>query len=228
MARKKKSRGPSKKANATTKRPTRNPSKIGFLDLPPELRNQIYELALTLNRRGFCPVQLLTTCKQINAEATSYLYDNKIKIAFDAARSYARYSGSDYAVLQIAGVQIEFQQPHCNIAWPPFLRKARRISFRALNSVNTIHDVEVALHSLCSFLGNQHELRKFEVRFTVCDDGSDRRPDVSSTHLIDRPNLRLVVRDTRPPKGLWTDKATGLRCSANTLARSADGCIIIH
>lgn len=48
--------------------------KKGFLDLPPELRNVIYELCLDIGNPCICPT-LLATSKKINAEGTPVFHE---------------------------------------------------------------------------------------------------------------------------------------------------------
>jgi hypothetical protein len=85
MARKRKSRGAPKEGSKPERQPE-NAFKLRILDLSAETRKRIYELALTLKERGGCSTNLLLTCKQINEEATPYLYNNTAKLHFHTAR----------------------------------------------------------------------------------------------------------------------------------------------
>jgi hypothetical protein len=50
-----------------------------FLDLPREIRNMIYEYSLkVLPGQTTCHPQILATCKQINREASGFLYDDNV------------------------------------------------------------------------------------------------------------------------------------------------------
>ncbi|KAF2007703.1 hypothetical protein P154DRAFT_996 [Amniculicola lignicola CBS 123094] len=70
------------------------PDKIGFLDLPAELRNKVYRYCLVSNQpfhfdhpSNFCRSSaLLRTCKVIHSEACSVLYGEN-KFVFDRNRS---------------------------------------------------------------------------------------------------------------------------------------------
>ena len=54
---------------------------VRFLELPPELRNKVYQELLVLHDSFTAHPQILRTCKLINNEASSTLYgDNLIEI----------------------------------------------------------------------------------------------------------------------------------------------------
>jgi hypothetical protein len=187
------------------------------LDLSAELRNQIYESALTFDLYGGCRCtsQLLATCKQISTEATSYLYDNTVIITLDSASQLR----DDEAMLHIFDEVKYILQPQCKIKWPPLLRKFRSLSFMADNNVNSINEIEMVLHSMFSFLGGKNSLRRLKLVFLADPMGFDmpsREPDIFSIRLLDKPNLDVMIYGSSRPQSLWTDKITGVDRNARS------------
>jgi hypothetical protein len=204
-------------------RKTTNVAKFRFLDLSAELRNQIYEIALTLNEDAECSTNLLLVCKQINQEATSYLYDNTVEIEFYAGSIDSW--GEESAAVYVAGGQIEFEQPQCDINWPSFLRRICNLKFQACNNCNSVYEIEGVLYSLFSFLGSRHELHKLELDFPTDDYGFDRVPDIFSVRLLNRPDLELVIKGAHQPRPLVRDKETGIRRNAKN---SHEACHLMY
>lgn len=151
-----------------------------FLDLPPELRTNIYKELLILQNSFTCWPQILATCNSINEEASNVLYgDNllEVKIYQDGVYVHGEkcgsYSTDEYG--RYTAIRYKKKEVDQVIEWPQFLRRAQ---FLQLSVVNyqcqaarwNIHlspstgPICYIINSLCSFLHEGGKLRLFELQ----------------------------------------------------------------
>ncbi|KAF1819437.1 uncharacterized protein K489DRAFT_383659 [Dissoconium aciculare CBS 342.82] len=189
-----------------------------FFGLSAELRNHIYEDALTLCTRGKCDAQLLSTCKCIHQEATSILYSNIFIVGYLPSPP-SNHSGADVLVFQ---EDMDFIQPRGQIKWPKFLRKARHLRFVAPNNAGTVYEIEFLLHSLCSFLGGRHNLQVLELDFVnyTCSKPAPRPVETFAIRLLDKPDLKLKLKNANKPQSLFRDGHTILSRNASTVTEA--------
>ncbi|KAK4956731.1 hypothetical protein LTR10_006259 [Elasticomyces elasticus] len=181
------------------------PDRLSFLDLPAELRNQVYEELLpTIETKWMYPfgevrvnstdkasTAFMATCKQVHEEAASILY------AVDSHRVYISSSGT-VKFLDRTTASVDVQNAN----------------FAALNQVKVLHlhvsandsravcDVQDALFKLFDHLRPNHKLHTLEVSINV-DTANDRYSgyemfNSNYAERMFRQNLMREFADIRP------------------------------
>ncbi|KAK3656842.1 hypothetical protein LTR56_002823 [Elasticomyces elasticus] len=181
------------------------PGKVSFLDLPAELRNQVYEELLpTLETKWIYPLgevrvnstdkastAFMATCKQIHEEAASILY------AVDSHRVYISSTGAiDFLEKTTAFIDVQ------------------NANYAALNQVKVLHlhisandsrsvcDVQDALFKFLDHLRPNHKLHTLEVGINI-DTANDRYGgyEMFNSNYAERmfkQNLMREFADIRP------------------------------
>ncbi|KAK4902909.1 hypothetical protein LTR27_000848 [Elasticomyces elasticus] len=179
--------------------------KVSFLDLPAELRNQMYEELLPtvetiwiyplgevrVNSTDKASTAFMATCRQVHEEAASILY------AVDSHRVYISSSGA-----------IEFLEKTTAFV------SVQSANFAALNQVKVLHlhtsandsrtvcDVQDALFKLFEHLRSNHKLHTLEVSINIdtADDcyGGYEMFNSNYAERMFKQNLMREFADIRP------------------------------
>lgn len=141
-----------------------------FLGLTPEMRNMVYEELLVIGKKGHCYPQILATCKQIQKEATSELYNDNwlvVKIGWQGVKLLTQ------AQAQWCLHPLETPRDIAGIEWPAVLRKFGYVEIHAAfnegKAMRTDHmqNQEVilnnVLYSMASFLRSTGALRRIDI-----------------------------------------------------------------
>ncbi|KAK5710231.1 hypothetical protein LTR17_019066 [Elasticomyces elasticus] len=200
-----------KKANANTKSPpgvmpavssAAVQGKVSFLDLPPELRNQVYEELLptieyfvhSKDRKPKNPetsTTFIATCKQVHEEAASTLYGGDhhayinrtggVQVFLEKTTACTRVSSARFAALnQVKVLSLEI----------------------STNDTRTMCDVQDTLFQFLEHLRPNHKLHTLEIRISVSM-ANDRNGDyvVYNSNYAERmfkQNLMREFADIRP------------------------------
>ncbi|GAB7344308.1 hypothetical protein MBLNU457_2175t1 [Dothideomycetes sp. NU457] len=91
-----------KKPEPNTKPATEPPKKLGFLDLPPEIRNQIYGYAIPRKQRltiYAAPPGIMQTCRKVRSETRTMFYSNNTFIICTRHRQHKLAAEQWFAVV---------------------------------------------------------------------------------------------------------------------------------
>lgn len=187
-----------------------------FLDLPGELRNQIYdELLISHDRdptRVRCYPQILATCRRIHQEASGILYgSNDVQITvcersvLTNGKKCGKFSPYPWTAPDSSPVYSE-------LIWPAFLRKVRHVTlvnehdgpyhvhWNVLQGYNRhrFSRLENIFFYLCHFLGRDHNLESLSVDVTGRHEMVLEHFETYPVRLLGKPP-KLVLR------GLYAD-----------------------
>ncbi|KAK3632727.1 hypothetical protein LTR56_016197 [Elasticomyces elasticus] len=179
--------------------------KKSFLDLPAELRNQVYEELLPavetkwiyplgevrVNNRARASTAFMATCRQVHEEAASILY------TVDSHRAYISSTG---AVEFLDKTTPFFDVPDANFA---ALNQVKVLHLHiSANDSRTVCDVQDALFKFFEHLRPNHKLHTLEVSINI-DTANDRYGgyEMFNSNYAERmfkQNLMREFADIRP------------------------------
>ncbi|KAK5677261.1 hypothetical protein LTS10_010450 [Elasticomyces elasticus] len=146
------------------------PDKLSFLDLPAELRNQVYEELLPtvetkwnyplgeerVNNTAKASTAFMATCRQVHEEAASILY---------AVDSHFAYISSTGAVQFLEKTTAFIDIPNANFA---ALNQVKVLHLHiSANDSRTVCDVQDALFKFFDHLRSNHKLHTLEVSINI-------------------------------------------------------------
>lgn len=179
-----------------------------FMDLPAEMRNEIYRYLLILQEvrpgKAFCHPAILETCKEINREGSSILYgENPILCSFAVtshdniyqlsreSRVHNTYHSHDRAHFRSGGIPFESITDGLE-DFPDFLRRIShiRIHLKFEEGPNTqLHDA--GLQKLNNFLANfasalmdEHKLESLEVSVKLQPEGGEEQARLKTATIL--------------------------------------------